>query len=208
MLIDLHVHTTAYSACSEMSPDQMMIAAKDIGLDGVCLTEHDKIWDTGSVEALAQKYGLVVLRGMEVTTTGGDILVFGLEDAPEGMWTPEELKSKVDQAGGVAIAAHPFRGFLLFGFTSMSADMDEAAKNPTFSQVHGMEICNGNVTDDENEYARKVSEKLGLLQVGGSDAHTASKIGKCVTRFQDRIRNESELIAGLKAGRFSVDRLI
>jgi hypothetical protein len=208
MLIDMHIHTTAYSACSEMSPDQMMIAAREIGLDGVCLTEHDRLWEKQAAKDLADRYKLIVLRGMEVTTTGGDILVFGLEEEPDGMWTPEQLKTKVDNSGGVAIVAHPFRGFLLFGFTSMETDMDEAAKDPTFSQAHGMEICNGNVTDKENEYARQVAEKLGLIQVGGSDAHTPSKLGKCVTRFENRISNEAELIAQLKGGRFSVDRLL
>ncbi len=208
MLIDLHVHTTKHSMCSEMTPDQMMEAAKEIGLDAVMVTEHDKTWEERDAEELTEKHGILLLRGMEVTTTGGDIVVIGLEEAPEGMWTPEELKAEVDKVNGLAIVAHPFRGFLLFGFTSMQMDIDEAAKNPAFSNVHAMEICNGNVTDEENEYARQVAETLGLLQVGGSDAHVPSKVGACVTKFENRVRNEVELIQEIKAGRFIVDRMM
>ena len=64
MLIDLHCHTTAHSACSAVLPDDLVIAAKSAGLDGVCLTEHDAFWPLELVRALGEKHGLVVLRGV------------------------------------------------------------------------------------------------------------------------------------------------
>jgi len=208
MKIDLHIHTTAHSPCSTMTPDELMIAAKESGLDGVCITEHNKMWSPQEAALLSDTHGLAVFRGMEVTTTGGDILVFGLEEEPgDELWTPAELKAKVDAAKAVAIAAHPFRGFLLFGFGQLQMDLDAAIDNPTFSHVHGLEICNCMVTPDENAMAGRAAEALGLLQVGGSDAHKPRDVGTCVTCFHDRIHNERDLVAAILSNRFDIQRM-
>lgn len=207
MYIDLHLHTTAYSPCSTMTPEQLMKAAKEAGLDGVCITEHNRIWKAEEAEALSEEYGLAVFRGVEVTTIGGDILVFGVEeDFHEGIWTAAKLKAKVDAAGGVAIAAHPFRGFLVFGFGELQLDLQEAIDNPTFHEVHGLEVCNSMVTEQENGFARQVAEELGLLMVGGSDAHKPEAVGTCVTNFQDAIADDRELVEALRSRRYSLER--
>jgi predicted metal-dependent phosphoesterase TrpH len=208
MKLDLHIHTTPLSPCSTMTPDELMIAAKDSGLDGVCLTEHNKMWSARDAAALSEAHGLAVFRGMEVTTTGGDILVFGLEEEPgDELWTPSELKAKVDAAQAVAIAAHPFRGFLLFGFGQLQMNLEAAIDNPTFSHVHGLEICNSMVTSDENEMASRAADALGLLQVGGSDAHRPRDVGMCVTRFHDHLHDERGLVEAILSNRFVVERM-
>lgn len=165
------------------------------------------MWDPQEAKSLSRKHGLPILRGMEVTTTGGDILVFGMEEEPTGMWTPADLKAKVDAAGGVAIAAHPFRGFLLFGFGALKMNLDDAVGNPTFSQVHGLEVCNSMATDEENDLAREVAEAMGLLRLGGSDAHRPEAVGTCVTSFEDWIEDEKGLVAAIFSGRFTLERM-
>jgi len=190
-----------------MSPDELMAAAKRAGLDGVCITEHNRIWKAEQAEELSRRYGLAVFRGMEVTTTGGDILVCGLEEEPDGIVSPARLRKKVDEARAVAIAAHPFRGFLLFGFGALDMGLDDALINPTFAQVHGLEICNGRVTAEENDFARRVAQAMGLLGIGGSDAHEAGSVGSCVTKFDDFIENERQLVEALLSGRFITDRM-
>lgn len=206
MRIDLHNHTTLYSECSSMSPDELMIAAKKAGLDGVGITEHDRIWGPDDARRLADRHGIRVFRGVEITTTGGDIVVFGLEEEPDRMWTPAELREKVDAVGGVAIAAHPFRGFLVFGFGALDMDIESAKLNPTFAHVHGLEVCNGLVTDQENEFARQVAESMGLLQLAGSDAHRPEAVGSCVTIFDDGFETERQLITAILSGRHRVER--
>ncbi|MBI4965089.1 MAG: PHP domain-containing protein [Desulfomonile tiedjei] len=207
MILDLHVHTTLHSPCSAMSPDEMMIAAKNAGLDGICITEHNRIWNHEQAAELSRKHGLAVFRGMEVTTTGGDILVFGLEEEPEGLVSPARLKKKVDAASAVAFAAHPFRGFLLFGFGALDMGLDDAILNPTFAQVHGLEVCNGRVTAEENNFARRVAEAMGLLGIGGSDAHEPGSVGSCVTKFEDSIEDEKQLVQALLSGRFTTNTM-
>jgi predicted metal-dependent phosphoesterase TrpH len=189
-----------------MSPDELMVAAKKAGLDGVCITEHNKVWHAEDAAALSEKHGLTVLRGMEVTTTGGDILVFGLHEEPNGILTPTALMKRVEAAGGVAVAAHLFRGFLLCGFGSLSMRVEDAVENPTFAHVHGLEVCNGRVTPEENAFARKVAQVMGLLAIGGSDAHEPESVGRCAMKFKDRIENEQQLVAALLNERCRVDR--
>ncbi|MFH0825573.1 MAG: PHP domain-containing protein [Pseudomonadota bacterium] len=205
MRLDIHIHTTAFSHCSTMSPDEMMESALRKGLDGVCITEHDKMWSPRDAQALSDKHGLAVFRGMEITTTGGDILVFGVEKEPGVMLTPQAVRRQVDDARGVAIAAHPFRGFLLFGFSALQMDLAQAADNPTFASVQGLEVCNGLVTQDENELAHKVADVLGLLKVGGSDAHRPEAVGTCVMSFDDVLKTERELIDAVLGGAYRLE---
>ncbi len=206
MRIDLHCHTSPMSSCSEMTPDEMMLAAVEAKLDGICVTEHNRVWSPELADNLSQKHGIAVFRGIEVTTTGGDILVFGIDAEPKGLVTPQQLKHIVDVNDAVAIAAHPFRGFLLFGFGILQMNVNDALENPTLSQVHALEICNGKVTDEENDFARQVADALGIIKVGGSDAHSKEAVGTCVTNFEAQIRNERDLITAIVNRRFSLER--
>jgi predicted metal-dependent phosphoesterase TrpH len=206
MLIDLHIHTNRYSSCSVLEPRELVDEARRIGLDGFCLTEHNTLWDPKEVKALAQGQGLTILRGNEITTTQGDALVFGLEEEIKEVTTVQELRRKVDRAGSILIAAHPFRGFLMFGFSELHLSVEEAARREVFQYVDGLEICNSRVTDHENDLARQVAERLCLPGVGGSDAHASHEVGICVTEFLRPISNETDLIAELKARRFKVRR--
>jgi hypothetical protein len=61
------------------------------------------------------------------------------------------------------------------------------------------------VTDPENDMARQVAERLGLLGVAGSDAHRLEEVGRCVTVLGREVRTEQELIGELRAGRFTVE---
>ena len=51
--------------------------------------------------------------------------------------------------------------------------------------------------------ARRVAEHLGLPGVAGSDAHRPEEVGRCITILEREIRTEQELIAELRAGRFT-----
>jgi len=103
------------------------------------------------------------------------------------------------------IAAHPFRGFLLFGISQLQLDVGQACKRAVFQHVDGLEIQNCKVTDPENDMARRVSGRLGLLGVAGSDAHRLDEVGRCVTKFEREVRTERELIEEIRAGRFTVE---
>ena len=204
MRIDLHIHTRPRSSCSLIDPKELLVEAKRAGLDAICLTEHQHRWDPRDVEALSREGGIPVFQGNEITTNQGDILVFGYPEDVKGVVALADLRLEVKKAGGLMIAAHPFRGFLLFGIAQLRLDVEQAARRPVFQNVDGVEVLNCKVTDPENEMARRVADRLGLTAVAGSDAHRLDEVGQCLTILEKDIRSERELVEELRAGRFTL----
>jgi len=207
MKIDLHVHTRPLSPCSNMEPEEMIREARRIGLDGVCLTEHHRLWDPREVEGLAREGGVRVFQGVEITTDQGDVLVFGLDEELLHVVPVEELRARVQEAGGFMIAAHPFRGFLLFGVSQLRVDVEQACRRPIFRHVDAVEVLNCRLTLEENEMARKVAGRLGLPGLAGSDAHRTEEVGRCITILQKEVDSVEELVAELRSGRFRTETL-
>ena len=202
-VIDLHVHTFPASPCSSASADQLIEEAMRIGLDGICLTDHNHVWTPGQVKDLSQKHGFLVLRGNEITTDQGDMLVFGFSDDIKGIIKLEDLRKEVLHAGGFIIAAHPFRGFLTFGAGQLGLTPERAGQRPLFQWVDAIEVMNGKVTESENRLAASVATSLGLPATGGSDAHEVSEIGHYATRFFAKIQTEADLVGALKGGEYA-----
>ncbi|MBI9084657.1 MAG: DUF2889 domain-containing protein [Desulfobacterales bacterium] len=201
-VIDLHVHTAPASPCSAIHVDDLISEAKRIGLDGLVLTDHNHVWPPSQIENLRQKHGFLVLGGNEVITDQGDVLVYGLERNIAGVIPIADLQKEVQEAGGYMAMAHPFRGFLIFDARQLGLTVEKAAARKMFQWVNAIEVLNGKVTADENEFARAVAEHLGLPGLAGSDAHEAGSVGCYATEFSDAITNEADLVAALHAGRF------
>jgi predicted metal-dependent phosphoesterase TrpH len=198
--LDLHVHTSPASPCASSSVDDVISEAKRIGLDGICLTDHNYQWDAEDIETLREKHNFPILRGNEITTVQGDMLVFGLDEDIQGIIALKELALKVAAVKGFIIAAHPFRGFLAVSGDKLGLDVEKAAARPMFALVDGVETLNSKVTVDENRFSGQVAHVLKLPSTGGSDAHLVRDVGLYATRFSKIIHNEEELISALRAG--------
>jgi predicted metal-dependent phosphoesterase TrpH len=202
MRIDLHIHTAPLSACSYIDPQELIQEARRLALGGICLTEHQVVWDRAEVDRLAEEAGIRIFRGNEFTTNQGDILVFGFYEDIKELLMIQDLRDKLTAAGGYMIAAHPFRGFKTFGIGQLQMTVDQACKRKVLEFVDAVEIGNGKLSPEENEMARKVAEKLGLPGTGGSDAHRVDEIATWITVFEKDIEDENELLQELHAGRF------
>lgn len=203
MRIDLHIHTSPLSSCSHLDLSDLINKAKRCKLDGICLTEHQVIWSVEEAAKLSATGGFKVFRGNEFTTNQGDILVFGFDKDIKELLTIQQLHDEVQKTGGFMIAAHPFRGFKTFGIGQLRMTVEQACQRKMFEFVDAIEIGNGKLSDDENDMARKVAEKLGLPGTGGSDAHRVDEVGRWVTVFEKDIQTEQELLEELRAGRFT-----
>jgi predicted metal-dependent phosphoesterase TrpH len=203
MVIDLHVHSAPASVCSSVTIEQLIEEARSIGLDGICLTDHNHRWNPMEVETMRQQHGFLILRANEITTDQGDILVIGLEEDIQGLIKLTDLRKKVVEAQGFMIAAHPFRGFLTFGIGYLGLTPQKASLRPVFQEVDAIEVMNSRVSEKENHFAAQVAEILRLPVIGGSDAHKPGEVGRFATRFTNPIYDEKGLIAALRTGRFS-----
>ena len=205
MLIDLHCHTFPLSNDSFLSPDELIERAKAVGLDGVCVTEHDLLWEPPKVRELAKRHNFLVIPGVEADTEDGHILVFGLDRYVPGKRRLAELAQLVAKAGGVMVAPHPYRRLaplLHMDDDFLTMALERAAITPAFQYVCALEAVNGRATQDENLFSWQLCARLGLPAVAGSDAHDANDIGTCATRFQRPIADVQDLVRELKAGRF------
>jgi hypothetical protein len=95
-----------------MHPGMMVHRAREIGLDGVVITEHDWLWTEDELDELrAEAPGLIVLSGIEVTAREGHFLAYGVRNpfaVPHGIGVAE-LCREVHRQGGAVAAAHPYR---------------------------------------------------------------------------------------------------
>ena len=207
MRIDLHLHTSPRSSCSVMAAVDAVMEAASLGLDGVCITDHHALVPRAELDRLSASAGILVLGGTEITTDQGDVLVFGLRRAVDHMVTLAELRGRARADGAFMVAAHPYRGSLLFGSGQVGSSLGRSAPRPIFAHVDAIEVCNGCLTPAENDSARRVAERLGLPGTGGSDAHRLDEIGHCITVFPDVITSERDLLAALRSGGYSAHPL-
>ena len=197
--IDLHTHTRFGSNCSYMEPSQLAQRAREVGLDAVCITEHNAAWEEDAIRALSEESGFRLLAGMEVSTELGDVLVFGVRPRLLAGSRIGDLRWVVDEEGGLMIAAHPFR---CYSWPGAVMDVEEAAALPVFRWVDAVEVFNGTSLWPEVEFGCAVLGRLGLPGVGGSDAHSPLSVGRCYTEFEREVASVEELVAELRAGRF------
>lgn len=183
-----------------MTPDELIQRARLIGLDGVCITEHNQLWSVEALENLRRKHNFLVLGGVEVDTDCGHILAFGLHRSVLNVYRIEELRELVDEAGGVMIAAHPFR-YVLSDHSNPALSVEAASQQRVFQFVDAIEVYSNMSSMNEGELAARVSDHLKLRAIAGSDAHAILQMGQCFTIFENRIKDERELIMEIKQGR-------
>ena len=99
------------------------------------------------------------------------MLVFGMHKDVQGIIKLQDLKQLVDEVDGFMIAAHPFRGFLIFNTNEIGLTVEKAMQRPALQMVHALEVLNGKVTERENIFSGKVADGLNMPATGGSDAH-------------------------------------
>ncbi|MDA1062643.1 MAG: PHP domain-containing protein [Chloroflexi bacterium] len=163
------------------------------------LTEHRHFDASVQYAALAEQYEAVVLRGAEVETTVGHVLVYGVSeqfarqfDLTDVALPAAEVFRCARETGGFAVAAHAGRPSIGIA--------EHVAKGHSLEHVEAVEALNGGSSDIENNRGRELAEQHGLHRVGGSDAHYVSAIGRCMTAFARPVTSIEALVEQLAAG--------
>ena len=177
MWIDTHCHTK-HSYDNWLEPLDLIRRAKELGLDGVCITEHYSYEASEPVERIGREEGLLVLRGVEIATDRGHLLAYGVVDDGWNIWGRdsylplEEVIERVNSLGGICAPAHPFREI---GLSSLLEGLLE------LQGIAAVESHNGGNADSDNDLAITASQHLGLPTLGGSDCHKVVAVGRCAT---------------------------
>ena len=192
MRLDLHVHST-HSQDGTVSPKEILERCREIGLDGCAITDHNSI--DGSLEAcrIASEVGLIAVRGVEISSSEGHVLAYGISSlVPRGLPLEETIR-RVHDLDGIAVAAHPTR----FG---SGIGIDRVA-NMGFDAV---EVLNGGSSRRGNRIASGLAGNHRLPVTGGSDAHKSVEIGRAVTVVDD-VSCEKDVLKAVTEGRARVE---
>ena len=210
MFLDLHCHSVS-SDDSRATVEQyvkwvQVLRKRNYVVDGIVLTEHRKFDFDKDYSALAEQYGLLILKGSELDTRYGHVLVYGVSeglardiDFSDVRMDAHELMQAARHHDAVAIPAHP--GRFGIGLT------EYIQQGEAFPEVDMVEILNGGGRAGENERAEELCQQYGYLGIGGSDAHFTSHIATCLTDFRFSVANENQLVDALLSKEFRPVRL-
>jgi len=188
-LYETHLHTCQASACGRSTGAEHVRFYKDIGFQGIIVTDHffggntciprNIPWKervdrfcSGYEDALSegQKYGLDVFFGWEQGYGDDEYLVYGLDkkwllEHPEvEHWTRREQLEGVHRYGGCVVQAHPFRTRDYIRHVRLG-----------YRYCDGAEIANAANGALNDAYALPYARHYHLAMTAGSDNHQSLK---------------------------------
>ena len=130
---ETHLHTSPASKCAFSDTKETFSFYKSIGYDGVCVTNHfylssvvrgevsyeqminEFFDDIENSKRIGKEVGIRFFSGLEMTYINADFLIYGVErefflqNSDFAEVSLDEKLSKIKEAGGLIIHAHPFR---------------------------------------------------------------------------------------------------
>lgn len=202
MILDLHTHSIkSDDGRAKVQNYCQWIRSRELPIDGFVLTEHRQFDLESDYSRLAAEFGLTILKGAEVETEYGHVLVFGVTAPLLSAFDFGDIQlplAAVIEAcaahGAVPVPCHPGRKRV-----GMSAHLEE---HGVPEGVRIVETLNGGSRDNEDHVAQSMADQLGYLGIGGSDAHIVSHVGRCATRFSGPVSSEQALVEALNGGDF------
>jgi PHP domain len=205
---DCHVHSER-SHGGELTPEQLVAAAREVGLDFIAITEHNTV-DTHGVWGPLVDDDLLVILGQEIVTETGHWLALGIEFGQVIDWRYglredliDQCVVRVHQAGGLCIAAHPHAPYPSGTFAY------------PFQGFDAVEVWNGKWSSDlpwnaDNEaalaewgrgLAAEIHRGRWRPAIGNSDVHLRGQIGTPQTVVLAEELGTDAVLAGIRAGR-------
>jgi predicted metal-dependent phosphoesterase TrpH len=204
MILDLHLHSDASDdsrAPVEAYLTWLTKKRAERPLDGIVLTEHRHFDLRRDLRALEDRYGIRILRGAEIETDYGHMLVFGVTadivrhvDFTDVRLPAREVVRGIARMGGIVLPCHPGRPNV-----GLCAHYE---RKPPLEGVVAVEALNGGSKKGENERVGDLMRRHGYHGTGGSDAHLVSFVGLCATEFENPIGDEADLVRELSAGHY------
>jgi len=194
MRLDLHNHTR-YSPDSRVAPGELVVRARQLGLDGIAITDHNSIRGIGEAEAAAGA-DFVIVPAVEISTRSGHVLAYGVREVVPRDLTVAETVRRVEALGGVAVAAHPYRFWSGLGEAALSE-----------APFVAYETYNARTLRRGNERARALALARKVGQTGGSDSHFLDEVGRALTLIDSGAVPAKDVVELLRAGKTSAEGL-
>ncbi|MGO1972259.1 MAG: CehA/McbA family metallohydrolase [Propionibacteriaceae bacterium] len=105
---DFHAHTL--HSDGSLSIDQLTAHARERGLDFLAVTDHNTVSHVPHLPAAAQRYGVCLIPGQELTTPRGHANAFGDIGWIDFRRPAAEWVGEVERRGGILSVNHPLEG--------------------------------------------------------------------------------------------------
>jgi len=172
MKVELHLHTSRYSACSIDTPESLMRELIDTGYEAVFITEHDSVWSEAEIAELQAEFPEIrIFPGVELSLgihASMHLLVLGTTDPDYATLRYDQATAieKAQSQGHLTILAHPFR------WSGGSALLDR------WFVPDAMEFRTCNHDAQMGEKSRCESQRLGIRLVNCGDVHARRMINR------------------------------
>ncbi|WEU40954.1 MAG: PHP domain-containing protein [Candidatus Odinarchaeum yellowstonii] len=170
--IDFHVHTY-YSKCALSGPKDILKTAVAKKLNGLAITDHNTCKGYYKIRKIKTK--LIIIPGVEIKTTGGDIIGLGVTGEFNGVKTPEDTIDVIHDLGGLALIPHPF-DYLRSGVGLKIREL-----KPDLIEVYN----SGMLTPFGNRLAQYYVKNTSYGITAGSDAHIVGELGSAYTLVEE-----------------------
>lgn len=204
MKLDMHCHTKEGSPDCKLELLENIDLLKQKGYHGMLITDHDSYGAYRYYTKLPNKpKDFVVLKGIEYDTIdAGHMLVVMPSDVKlpilELRGLPVILLIElVHLHGGIIGPAHPCGE----KFLSIHNTLRDKIANHIYHKFDFIEGFNACEDADTNMRAMRMAQEYNLPCFGGSDSHKADCVGFGYTILQENIRNETDLIDYIRAGK-------
>ena len=192
---DLHCHSR-FSGDGIASPESMIARAKELGLAGFAITDHntcdcvDYLLDKGLMRADGLPVDdFLIIPGQEISTSEGHMLALGITLPNLKGISPEEAIKEIHRLGGLAIPAHPFDRFRS-GIRPLVLDR---------LVPDAIEVFNAATTwKNFNRRAREYAGARGIPGTVGSDAHHSQAVGRAYTILEPERFDLAAVLAAIK----------
>jgi predicted metal-dependent phosphoesterase TrpH len=176
-----------FSPDSLITPEQLVFFARKRGLNGVAVTDHDRL---DSALKIAEETDFLILPGMEISSLNGHIIALNVQEKIAKGLTSEETVDRIHDAGGIAIACHPIAFF--------KGSLGRHAS----SKFDAIEVINSSVLPFRYSVKRsqELALHLGIARVAGTDAHYAPEIG-CAYTIVDAEPRALDIANAIKNGK-------
>ncbi len=192
MFIDMHVHEWSFSRDSKMPLKDIVARAREMGMGGICITDHDSLGIMAEAERYSREIGFPIFVGVEILTIQGDIIAFGSPYAFQPRTIDaQEFINYVHSNGGACFSAHPLR--------NNNRGLEEHLG--TVKMLDGVEVLNGSTDMEANRKALDYSRRYGIQPVGCSDAHKLEKLGCYATWLPEDPKDLESFIRVLRSGK-------
>ena len=180
---DLHMHTQ-WSDGDDLA--KVIDQAMEMGLDAIAIADHDEIDGAFAARRLVheRQLPLAVVPGTEVSSLDGHIgALFVMKKIPENKTAVETVRL-IHEAGGIAVAHHPYSPKWLNKLLGFQLGCGDLIKTVPFDAVECTNAVPGSGVKYNIEAIEAMrKEHISIGVTGGSDAHVAAFVGKGKTYY-------------------------